>query len=86
MLSQELTPEERRELHTAASEAAVATAEFWDALRRVEGRLGKSFSGTMQVIESLAAECECPPSQNDITLDAVMDVMDECLDEEGGGK
>lgn len=82
MLSKELTQEEKDELLRVCRAAAAAVAEFWDVLGGIEGRLGRSFDGTLRVVESLAADCNTPPDEADITLDAVMDVIDEVLIEE----
>jgi hypothetical protein len=76
MISQQLTYEERRELLTAARSAAIGMTEFWDALKQVEDRLGVEFDNTLGMIESLAADCDYPPGREQISLDAVMDVLD----------
>ena len=82
MLSQRLQKKEQKELHKAAAKAAVAMAEYWDVIRGIELRLGREFDGTMQVIETLVSDCDVPASEDQISIDAVMDVVDELLDEE----
>ena len=64
------------EVISAAKTAAVALAEFWDALFIFEQANGISFDGTADMLGSyLAPECGHPPAFADLPNDVVVNAL-----------
>jgi hypothetical protein len=71
------------EVIQAARSAAVAVAEFWDALRELEVDTGFEFEGTLGMIDGLASNCDAPPSFSDLKDEDITAHLDE-LEISGG--
>lgn len=64
-----------------AKAAAVALANFWDALREVEQEHDVAFDGTVSMIEDLASNCDAPATVADLDDEGVIEALNS-LDEE----
>ena len=74
-----LKGDEQVALIAAARAAAVAIAEFWDALRDIESAHEISIEYTDSMLSSLAGDCSSPPSFSDLETDTVIDALREGL-------
>jgi hypothetical protein len=64
----------------AARKAAVALAEFWDVLSKLENSYDVELADGVAVISSLASECNHPPRTEDLRWIDILDVTQELED------
>jgi hypothetical protein len=73
------------EVIAAARQAAIAMAEFWDAMRDFEVTHDVEFDRTVACIESLASEVDYPPEPTSLTDESIKwcldDMVEDCAEE-----
>ena len=77
-LANKLSVEESEQLILTARAAAVAMAEYWDALRAIEIAHKVELEGMTDVISSLAGNCSFPPTFSDlrhVTIAEILEMM-----------
>jgi hypothetical protein len=71
------TAEERQRIIESLRAAAVAQAELWDVLRDVELDHAVSIEIDGELISTLASDCDCPPSFDNIKAERVWEAFGE---------
>lgn len=83
-LLKKMTKEEKQLVEGQAFGAALAMANYWDALRTIEEKYGVEFDSTVLAIETLAASCDAPASLDDFENMSAEDVMEMFVLEDSG--
>lgn len=85
-LLKQMTKEEKKLIEDHAIAAAVAMANYWDALRTIETAYGVEFDGTSDAISSLASGANVPATRADFQHISAKNILEHFDMEEDGGR
>lgn len=81
-LKTEYTADDRQEIGSHLATAAFHLAACWDSLRELEGITEAEVETENRILQSVAAEVDCPAEPLTVDADTVQDFLDSLDDEE----
>lgn len=71
--------DDRNQLVALTRAAAISMAALWDGMGAHEGEQGQ-FDGTVDMVSMLAAQCDSPPTLDDVSDENIWEAIKTCWD------